>query len=216
MKPQRTTDYNGSSGPTSTSLNSFSSASLAMDGWSRPWTKSPPTAKTKWKGAESRSFGTPLKKLTGSLSGLAVTPIKLTLGAVAVATLFLTFAIQRIPGAERIEVPKPTIQEAQTNAAWADNFQQAVAKKQDRVRQIEINRVSTEPVPITTERVRPDPAPSVPALVALPQDAEGENGPEPKYARRHHRSASAESNVCTRHHMRKVETRGGRSWRCKR
>jgi hypothetical protein len=182
------------------SLNSFNEASLAMDDWSRP----------------SSAFAYPttsnrLSTLRPLLS--MMTPLKMGLGAAAVASLLLTVAIQKIPRAERIEIAKPTIKEAQFDAAWADNFQTAVAKKQDRIRQIEITRVSTEPVPVTTERVRPDPAPAVPALVALPQDAEGENGPEPKYSKRH-RVASAESNVCTRHHLRKIVTRGGRSWRC--
>jgi hypothetical protein len=132
----------------------------------------------------------------------------------------LMIAIQRLPGAERIVVEKPNIKEAQFDAAWADNFQTAVLKKQDRVRTIEIDRAqiaSNEPVPVKTETVRPDPSPAVPKLVALPDDALDETGTEPKYSKRTRRMrvAHAESNVCTRHHMRKVVTRGGRSWRCR-
>jgi len=137
--------------------------------------------------------------------------MKILFSFAAMMALLMVFAVQRIPGAERIEVPQPAIPEPQTSVHKVDRL--------PAVRKIETDRVvaSTDPVPIKTETVRPDPAPSVPALVALPQDAEGENGPEPKYKRRvRERYASVESNVCTRHHMRKVITRGGKSWRCKR
>ena len=139
-----------------------------------------------------------------------LTPVKI-LGAVAMAALILTFAIQRIPGAERIEVPKPTIKEAQFDAAWADNFQTAVAKKQDRVRQIDMGNpvvASTESKPVVTERIVPEAPSSVPPVVMTQEDKPASRG-------RRRYAESGESNVCTRHHLRKVVTRGGKSWRCR-
>lgn len=134
-----------------------------------------------------------------------MSPIKTLLAGAAMTSLLMVFAIQRLPGDERIEVPAPQM------------LQESVHKV-DRapVRRIETDRVvaMAEPVPVTTERIRPDPAPAVPALVALPEDALDETGTEPKYKRRV-RQARAESNICTRHGKRKVMTRGGRSWRCR-
>ena len=85
---------------------------------------------------------------------------------------------------------------------------QAVLKKDDKIRVV------------TTERIVPEPAvvlpKKVPPLIALPQDAEGENGRLPKYHKRERvRHASIETNICTRHGKRKVVTRGGKSWRCR-
>jgi hypothetical protein len=126
----------------------------------------------------------------------------------------LMIAIQRLPGAERIVVEKPTIAE-RFDAAPVEPL-----KKQDRVREIDLVRpvvAMAEPVPVKTETIRPDPAPAVPKLVALPEDALDETGTEPKYSKRMKRMrvAHAESNVCTRHGKRKVITRGGKSWRCR-
>jgi hypothetical protein len=90
--------------------------------------------------------------------------------------------------------------------------EERVLPKTDRVISLE------SPKPVITERVAVDPAPKVPALIALPEDAEGENGSKPKYHKRvRHASvhASAERNICTRHGKRKVMTRGGKSWRCR-
>jgi hypothetical protein len=140
----------------------------------------------------------------------SMSPIKILFAFAAMLSLLMVFAIQRIPSPEPIVVPTPSIPAA--------DAQTTVVKKTE-ARVIDMSRAamaSTDPVPVVTERVRPDPAPSVPALVALPTDAEGENGPEPKYKRRtRERYASTERNICTRHGLRKVITRGGRSWRCR-
>jgi hypothetical protein len=54
------------------------------------------------------------------------------LGAAAIASLMMVFAIQRLPG-ETIAAPaKPTVAEERFDAAWSDAFQTAVAKRQDR------------------------------------------------------------------------------------
>jgi hypothetical protein len=144
-----------------------------------------------------------------------LTPTKIVIGFAGISVLVLTYAVQRIPAPA-----KPIVMESKFDAAWANDFQAAVLKKQDRIRVIGINReaVPAEPVPVTTEVIRIDPTPTVPKLVALPDDALDETGTEPKYSKRtkRQRIARAEHNVCTRHHMRKVVTRGGRSWRCRR
>jgi hypothetical protein len=123
----------------------------------------------------------------------------------------LMIAIQRLPGAERIIVEKPTIAER------FDAVPVEPLKKQDRVIELVRPVASNDPVPVKTETIRPDPAPAVPKLVALPEDALDETGTEPKYSKRMKRTrvAHVESNVCTRHGKRKVITRGGKSWRCR-
>jgi hypothetical protein len=123
-------------------------------------------------------------------------------------SLLMVFAVQRLPGAERIEVPPPSIPEQVST----------VKKDMERVRTVTTDRIvaSTEPVPVVTERVRPDPSPAVPPLVALPRDAEGENGPEPKYKHRtRERHTSRGGDVCSRHGQRKVMV-GRYKWRCRR
>ena len=185
MKPQRTTG----------SLNSFSEASLLIGGSATRSTKRSTSLRrtvSQWK---LNRFVPP-----------RLTPMKMVLGASALAALILTFAIQRLPGETRMVVEKPEIKQAQFDAAWADNFQQAVAKKQDRVRVIEL--ASTESKPVVTERiVPPTDAPAVmPPVVMVQEDKPASHG------RRHY--AENESNVCTRHHLRKIVTRGGKSWRC--
>jgi hypothetical protein len=140
-----------------------------------------------------------------------MTPLKATLGASALAALLLTLAIQRLPGETRMVVEKPTIHEAQPDAAWADNFQQAVAKKQDRVRVIEL--ASTEPKPVATERVvPPDVSAAMPPVVMVQEP----DKPPPRGRRRYAEKVQARGDVCSRHGMHKQVTRGGKSWRCKR
>jgi hypothetical protein len=145
----------------------------------------------------------------------SMSPIKILFAFAAMLSLLMVFAIQRIPSDERIEVPKV---EPEMLAAQKTDPLFSVAPPKSQIRVIDTSKAFAPPSePVVTERVRPDPSPSVPALVALPTDAEGENGPEPKYKRRtRERYASTERNVCTRHGMRKVITRGGRSWRCSR
>jgi hypothetical protein len=141
-----------------------------------------------------------------------MTPLKAGLGTVAIATLLLTFAIQRLPGETRMVVEKPEIKQAQFDAAWADNFQTAVAKKQDRVRVIEL--ASTDSKPVVTERIIPptDASTVVPPVVMVQEDK-----PEPSRGRRRYAEGTRSGgDVCTRHHMHKVVTRGGKSWRCRR
>jgi len=65
-----------------------------------------------------------------------------------------------------------------------------------------------EPVSIAAERVVPPPVKMAPVIMVQTKDDEDD-----KPVSRHRRR---ESNVCTRHNMHKVYTRGGRSWRCRR
>ena len=132
-------------------------------------------------------------------------------GGVAIFALMTVFAIQRLPG-ETAAPPAPTVEEARFDAAWADLFQTAVAKRQDRVRQIEL--VSSDPKPVQTERIMPDVPAAAPPVVVVQEEEQPAARP-----RRHHRihtaSADTGSNVCTRHKMHKEITRGGKSWRCR-
>ena len=118
--------------------------------------------------------------------------------------LAMVFAIQRWPTEKRIDVAKPTLSEEIVAAAQTS----VVEKRADRI----ISLTATEPKPIATERVRPDAPASVPPVITV------EETPKPSETRRRrHSTASREgSDICSRHGMRKVETRGGKSWRCRR
>jgi hypothetical protein len=130
-----------------------------------------------------------------------MTPTKIVLAFAAMTSLLTVFAIQRLPGDERIEVPKV-----------ADEVQTSVVKKTDMVRQIDMVAppVAAMSKPVVTERIVPEAPVATPPVAAT---EEGEQRPAKKSKQVY---ASAESNVCTRHNMRKVMTRGGKSWRCRR
>lgn len=90
---------------------------------------------------------------------------------------------------------------AKFEARWEDvSDEPPLLKKQDRLVVRE-----QEPVPKHPDIVVVPPV-KMPVVVALP------NEDKPVSRRRVHR----ERNVCTKHNMRKVMTRGGRSWRCRR
>ena len=110
-------------------------------------------------------------------------------------TLLMVFAIQRIPmPVEAKAVPR------QFADAWND-AEILPLKKADRF-------VSTEMPPhsVVVERIAPDAPASAPPVI-LVQDT------DKPLAARHGR---LRMDVCSRHHMRKVVTRGGKSWRCQR
>jgi len=110
-------------------------------------------------------------------------------------TLLMVFAIQRMP------VPVDAKAEGrQFTDAW-NNTEIPPLKKADR-----FVSVSTEPIPVVVERIAPD-APASAPPVLLVQDT------DKPLAARHGR---LRMDVCARHHMRKVITRGGKSWRCSR
>jgi len=131
-----------------------------------------------------------------------LSPLKITAAASAMAALLMVFAIQRLPSAERIEVPPPVIPEVTSSSVGKTH--------REPVRVIEtVHVASTEPVPVKTETIRPEPTPSVVPPVIMPPE---EETPPPK---RRLRVASRGGDVCTRHGKRKVITRGGKSWRCR-
>jgi hypothetical protein len=105
--------------------------------------------------------------------------------------------------------PAPVV----TKAVFAERFdapnEWPLLKKTDRL-----------PLPVVKP---PEPAPvpaPVPVLVTE-NDEPVEQIAQPVAHRHHHHVVEHaehehESNICTRHHLRKVITRGGRSWRCRR
>ena len=132
---------------------------------------------------------------------MMITPVRMMLGFAGIAMLSAVTAIYHIPApAAPITLgltPKP-------DPAWASSFEVAMARKQDKIRTIELSKI--EPVPVHTERV------TVPADVIIPPVTPPDAKPVAKPVRTRH----AESDVCSRHNMRKVSIRGGRSWRCRR
>jgi hypothetical protein len=114
--------------------------------------------------------------------------------------LLTTLAVVRLPTEKRIVVEKPK------QVEWAESFQTAVVQKQ-----IVTPKQDREPIrqiPITA------PAPPVQRVVAeVPAKAPPVVQEEEERPRR--RSAEG-GDICTRHGMHKVITRGGKSWRCRR
>lgn len=140
-------------------------------------------------------------------------PIRITLLRVmaaftAMTTLLMVFAIQRVSGDERIEVPKSAIIEARAEQPPPADLQKTDIKPLIPVRQIELTRTAPAPdpkPPVTTDapaRMPPvtadAPAKMPPVLIVQ------EEGRRERY-----------DDICSRHHLQKVYTRGGRSWRCR-
>lgn len=78
--------------------------------------------------------------------------------------------------------------------------------------------VQVRTIPIVPDIVPPPQSlPSVsPPAQKVAAAAEEEEAPDPVRARHHRvRGVQKRGDVCTRHGMRKVTTRGGRSWRCR-
>jgi hypothetical protein len=146
-----------------------------------------------------------------------MTPTKIVLAFAAMFALLFTFAIVRIPAAAEPE--RAAVAQEQFDAAWDDTMRvtgaEALRKKdQERV-------VSAETRTVTTERIIPETTP-IPPVILVDDD------PAPVVRRTRRASASVErhantqtvaslrADVCTRHHMHRVSTHGGRSWRCRR
>ena len=155
-------------------------------------------------------------KIGYNIRPLRLPPLKIAFAAAAVVALLMVFAIQRLPGAQRIDMTPNQLQE-RFDTAWADANP---PKKQDRiVREIDRTRPAIpvpEPTPVTTLRIVPHDPPTmaIAAAAPLPQSAvEEEETPLP---RRKLRVASRSGDVCSRHKMRKVFERNGKTWRCRR
>jgi hypothetical protein len=114
-------------------------------------------------------------------------------------TLLMVFAIQRVSGDERIEVPKPAIIGARAEQPPPADLQKTDIKPLIPVRQIELTRTAPAPAPDPKPPVTADvPAKMPPVLIVQ------EEGRRERY-----------DDICSRHHLQKVYTRGGRSWRCR-
>jgi hypothetical protein len=130
-------------------------------------------------------------------------------GSTALVALASVLIVTRVPGGKAKVVEPP---ETRFDVAWADGFQTAVKAKTDR------EPLRNEPVTERTVRTIPivvPPPPEVVAAVELP-DTPPSATPEATSRRpKYHRIARSRGDVCTRHGMRKVTTRGGKSWRCR-
>lgn len=126
--------------------------------------------------------------------------IRLALAGVGIFTLLMVFAVQRSPA------PADAAEEDRFDEAWIDIMRPLALKTAD----IE-HTASTEPKPVVTERIipsAPDGAPtSMPPVLAVVDDDD-----KPSPASRHRRQPR---DICSRHNMRKVAIRSGKSWRCR-
>ena len=157
---------------------------------------------------ESRSLRIPMRwhVLTEWLpqGSIAMSPIKILFAFAAMMSLLMVFAIQRLPGEERIEVPSVDLDQP---AKKSDPLFSLAPPKVEPVRIVDTSKLITAaPKPVLTERVVPN-APVTEPPVALQGGEE-----RPAVGRR----AERKRDVCARHKLRKVITNGGRSWRCRR
>ena len=120
---------------------------------------------------------------------IRITPLRVIAAFTAMTTLLMVFAIQRVPGDERIE--------ARAEQPPPADLPKTETKPLIPVRQIELTR--TAPAPDPKPPVTADvPAKMPPVLIVQ------EEGRRERY-----------DDICSRHHLQKVYTRGGRSWRCR-
>jgi hypothetical protein len=136
------------------------------------------------------------------------TPLRVMAAFTAMTTLLMVFAIQRAPGDERIEAPKPAIAAARAEQPPPADLQKTDIKPLIPVRQIELTRTAPAPdpkPPVTadTSAKMPPVTADVPAKMP-PVLIVQEEGRREQY-----------DDICSRHHLQKVYTRGGRSWRCR-
>jgi hypothetical protein len=127
--------------------------------------------------------------------------IKIGLGFVGVFTL-LTYALSRnVPPKPVAVAAVETPQQDQFDTAWLDVMKPLALKKGDmdrkRVLVPEPKVVTTVPVPVDTME---EPERLAPALTRKTKAVPTQRG---------HRD------ICSRHKMRKVITRNGKSWRCR-
>ncbi len=137
-----------------------------------------------------------------------ITPRRVMAAFTAMTTLLMVFAIQRAPGDERIEAPKPAIAAARAEQPPPADLQKTDIKPLIPVRQIELTRTAPAPdpkPPVTadTSAKMPPVTADVPAKMP-PVLIVQEEGRRERY-----------DDICSRHHLQKVYTRGGRSWRCR-
>jgi hypothetical protein len=78
---------------------------------------------------------------------IRITPLRVMAVFTAMTTLLMVFAIQRVPGDERIEVPKPAIIGARAEQPPPADLQKTDRKPLIPVRQIELTRTAPAPDP---------------------------------------------------------------------
>ena len=76
---------------------------------------------------------------------IRITPLRVMAAFTAMTTLLMVFAIQRVSGDERIEVPKPAIIEARAEQPPPADLQKTDRKSLIPVRQIELTRTAPAP-----------------------------------------------------------------------
>ena len=139
---------------------------------------------------------------------IRITPLRVMAAFTAMTTLLMVFAIQRVLGDERIEVPKPAIIEARAEQPPPADLQKTDTKPLIPVRQIELTRTAPAPDPkpaVTTDAPARKPPVTADAPAKMPPVLiVQEEGRRERY-----------DDICSRHHLQKVYTRGGRSWRCR-
>ena len=139
---------------------------------------------------------------------IRITPLRVMAAFTAMTTLLMVFAIQRVSGDERIEVPKPAIIEARAEQPPPADLQKTDIKPLIPVRQIELTRTAPAPdpkPPVTTDAPARRPPVTADAPAKMPPVLiVQEEGRRERY-----------DDICSRHHLQKVYTRGGRSWRCR-
>jgi hypothetical protein len=123
---------------------------------------------------------------------IRITPLRVIV--TAMTTLLMVFAIQRVPG---IEVPKLAIIEARAEQPPPADLQKTDTKPLIPVRQIELTR--TAPAPDPKPPVTADAPAKMPPVLIVQEEGRREQNDD----------------ICSRHHLQKVYTRGGRSWRCR-
>jgi hypothetical protein len=139
---------------------------------------------------------------------IRITPLRVMAAFTAMTTLLMVFAIQRVPGDERIEVPKSAIIEAGAEQLPPADLQKTDIKPLIPVRQIELTRTAPAPdskPPITTDAPARMPPVTADAPAKMP----------PVLIVQEERRRERYDDICSRHHLQKVYTRGGRSWRCR-
>ena len=138
---------------------------------------------------------------------IRITPLRVMAAFTAMTTLLMVFAIQRVSGDERIEVPKPAIIEARAEQPPPADLQKTNIKPLIPVRQIELTRTAPAPdpkPPVTADAPARMPPVTADAPARPPVLIVQEEGRRERY-----------DDTCSRHHLQKVYTRGGRSWRCR-
>jgi hypothetical protein len=152
------------------------------------------------------------------------THLKLGMGAIGVFSLLVIYSASKAITAT--PPPKSALAQRFDDAA-ADTAKANALNKGDReriFRKIDMSKLAAfeEPKPVATERIMPHAPPTmaIAAAAPLPVTPEVEDDPPPPPRARAKRHAAVthqtptRGDICTRHKLRKIVTRGGKAWRC--